>query len=211
MLQIRQAQPTDLNAIAEVFVAAFAQSIEHSGAGPGAALALADIFGLALRAEPGSLIVAESEGAIAGYILAPSDVGKLRKTALRQGRWLGVLWRFLTGRYGVSLRTLRTVIADKVSFQSGMQMHTEYQARILSVGVSPVFQGQGIGRAIISAGLEYLRGQGVNGVRLEVRPDNAPAVHLYESFGFRRRGEYSDSQGQWLVMICDDREVAAGD
>ena len=54
------------------------------------------------------------------------------------------------------------------------------------IGVDPDAQGGGLGKALLLAGLEHLAEQGVGEVMLYVDGDNAAAVRLYESLGFRR-------------------------
>lgn len=206
MPQIRPAQPEDVSAVAEVFVAAFADSVQHVAAGPGAATGLADLFSLALRAEPGCLMVAEDEGQVVGYVLSSPEVRGLRRRAFRQGGWLRLLWRALTGAYGLTWRTLGIVRRDKLSFLRGCKVGAEVNARVLSLGVLPDHQGRGIGRRLFEAGLQRLEDCGCERVRLEVRPDNAPARRIYESSGFEARGSYRDSQGEWLIMV---KEVQA--
>jgi [ribosomal protein S18]-alanine N-acetyltransferase len=56
-----------------------------------------------------------------------------------------------------------------------------YEYEIHTIGVDPAYQGQGIGRRLVSQLLE-LAADSV--IFLEVRTDNAPAIALYESFGF---------------------------
>ncbi len=201
MTQIRPAKPQDVPAIAEVFIAAFADSVRHIAAGPGAATGLADLFSLALRAEPGCLMVAEDKGRVVGYLLSSADVRRLRRRAFWQGGWLRLLWRALTGAYGLTWRALAIVRRDKLSFLRGYKVAAEVHARVVSVGVLPNHQGRGIGRRLIEAGLRRLQACGCERVRLEVRPGNAPARRIYESFGFEAQGSYSDSQGEWLIMV----------
>lgn len=38
--------------------------------------------------------------------------------------------------------------------------------------------------------IAYARKHGLELISLEVRSDNAPAIHLYEKYGFRRTGTY---------------------
>ncbi len=184
-------------------MAAFAGSVEHARAGDAAKQGMQDLFRLALTAEPGALIVAVCREQVVGYILASRNVSRLRWSALWRGQWLRILWRWLTGRYRIGWRTLRTIAADKVAFLRGAQLCGSHQARILSVAVHPDYQGKGVGRKLLEAGLRYLRNKGVRAVRLEVRPDNAAARHLYEKAGFQPRGEYADSQGRWLIMVLN--------
>ena len=57
---------------------------------------------------------------------------------------------------------------------------------IYVLGVDPDAQGLRLGRALTDLGLAHLRGRGLAEVLLYVEEDNAAAVHLYESRGFRR-------------------------
>ena len=60
-----------------------------------------------------------------------------------------------------------------------------YEYEIHTIGVDAVYQGQGIGRQLLTALLEYTNG---GTIFLEVRTDNDAAISLYESVGFLRVG-----------------------
>lgn len=173
MIKCRPATPDDLAAVAQVFFAAFADSV----------------------------------GQAVGYILAAIDVTRLRRAAFWPGHWLRVLRRALTGQYDLGWRTLRTVRGDKLAFLRGTRLCDAHRARLVSLAVAPDYQGRGIGRQLVSAGLEYLRGRRAQTIRIGVRPDNAPALHLYEAFGFHMCGEHYDSQGKWVIMVKENGEV----
>jgi mycothiol synthase len=53
-----------------------------------------------------------------------------------------------------------------------------------AVGVHPRYQGQGLGRSLVVAGLKRLAERGIRTASLYVEADNVPAVALYRSFGF---------------------------
>ena len=53
-------------------------------------------------------------------------------------------------------------------------------------GVHPSYRSTGLGTAVVVAGLEYLRGEGITTVELEVDSENSPARELYLKLGFRR-------------------------
>ena len=55
---------------------------------------------------------------------------------------------------------------------------------IRMLGVDPDYQGQGIGRAALLAGLTYLKNKGTPTVELEVDSENKTALALYHSIGF---------------------------
>jgi mycothiol synthase len=62
----------------------------------------------------------------------------------------------------------------------------EAVGEIYVLGVDPRAQGLRLGRALTDLGLAHLRARGLGEVLLYVEEDNAPAVRLYESRGFRR-------------------------
>jgi len=79
-------------------------------------------------------------------------------------------------------------------------------ARLYSLAVDPAYRGKGYGRALLEHALRLLRSQGTRCMSLEVGVDNAPAVALYESFGFRRAARLIDYYGPgsdgWKMDLC---------
>ena len=71
------------------------------------------------------------------------------------------------------------------------------------LAVKPARQGAGRGRRLVEAALARLAGHGAEQARLEVRPSNEPARHLYESAGFdvvgRRENYYRDGEDALLM------------
>ncbi len=55
---------------------------------------------------------------------------------------------------------------------------------IYVVAVDPGFQGLGLGRSLVLAGLDWLADRGIETAMLYVDADNEPALRLYESLGF---------------------------
>ena len=58
----------------------------------------------------------------------------------------------------------------------------------ISLGVEAEWRGRGIGRALLTALFERARGEGIEALSLSVDANNAPAVALYQSMGFRSAG-----------------------
>ncbi len=81
------------------------------------------------------------------------------------------------------------------------------ESHVTTIGVAAECQGQGYGRAIFAALVNRSYALRANFISLEVRPNNEPAIHLYETFGFkvigRRRGYYTDNGEDALVMWSD--------
>jgi len=61
-------------------------------------------------------------------------------------------------------------------------------ADVEKVAVAPAVQGRGAGRRLMTALIGAARSAGVEVLTLDLRADNARAVALYESLGFRRYG-----------------------
>ena len=60
---------------------------------------------------------------------------------------------------------------------------------IAMTGVHPDYRGRGLGRAVVVAGIDYLKSKDVDGVELEVDSENKPATGLYLGLGFRQLGQ----------------------
>ena len=83
--------------------------------------------------------------------------------------------------------------------QSSSQFNSESQdptdlhghdptGEIYVMGVDPVFHGRGIGRAVVLAGLRYMRNKGIFSAMLYVEADNRDAIKLYTKVGFTEWG-----------------------
>lgn len=201
--ECRPARPADLPGVARVFAAAFPDSLAHYFARPPAPQVVAEPFALCLAAEPDAFFVAVSPaGAVAGYLFAPSRARRLPWAAVARGFLLRWLWRWVSGRYGIGLAPVRALAANKLGFlHSARAPAVRAQARILSVAVHPDHQGRGLARALCTLGLARLDRLAAGPVRLEVRPDNAPALTLYRRLGFQVAGSTRDAQGEWLIML----------
>jgi len=58
----------------------------------------------------------------------------------------------------------------------------------LGLLVAASHRRRGIGRALLEGAVEWARDAGVRKLELHVFPHNAPAIRLYEEFGFEREG-----------------------
>ena len=57
---------------------------------------------------------------------------------------------------------------------------------ICMIGVVPAFRGKGLSKPLLLQGMEYMKGKGAQYIKLEVDEQNAPAIRLYTSVGFRK-------------------------
>ncbi len=62
------------------------------------------------------------------------------------------------------------------------------EGEITNIATHPSARRMGLGRAVVSALLEYGKAHGLVSFSLEVRESNSAAISLYESLGFERVG-----------------------
>lgn len=77
------------------------------------------------------------------------------------------------------------------------------EARILLLAVDRKFRQMGIGKALMNEFIDLCRMHNIMSIRLEVRTDNAGAIHFYQRYGFSTistiRAYYSDSSDAFLM------------
>ena len=65
------------------------------------------------------------------------------------------------------------------------KQHQDQLGEVYVLGVDPRAGGQGLGKALLAAGLRHLKRRGNNRVRLYVEADHGGAIALYSAYGFR--------------------------
>jgi len=71
-------------------------------------------------------------------------------------------------------------------------------ARLYSLAVHPEWRGQGWAGRLLEAGFDWMRQNGLNICRAEVKIDNHPARRLYAHFGFKEAALLPDYYGPGL-------------
>ena len=76
---------------------------------------------------------------------------------------------------------------DKVIGYAGLLVVAD-EGYINNVAVFPEYRRQGVAAKLLAVFENFARGNHLAFLTLEVRPSNAAAIALYESFGFRQAG-----------------------
>lgn len=124
-------------------------------------------------------LVAEAEGSILGYILGSPDPAQYGR-ALR---------RVLLGRTLSRLAPLSQTWASlpyllrAARYPSPHANWTQFPAH-LHINLLAQARGLGVGKRLLAAHLELLRGAGVAGVQLSTTTENRAALELYRRFDF---------------------------
>ena len=87
-----------------------------------------------------------------------------------------------------------TLADDLNSYLGGYLLATiiDDEAEILSIGVSPDWQRQGVGKRLLQRFFDYGASWNMTKAVLEVAEDNLPALALYRDFGFTEFGRRKD-------------------
>ena len=84
---------------------------------------------------------------------------------------------------------LKAVAEERmIGFVAGDMRRVEQIAWIATIGVLPEYRGRGVGSALLQACEQRIT---LPVVRLCVRTDNLGAIHIYERFGYQRKGEWT--------------------
>ncbi|MBL8711347.1 MAG: GNAT family N-acetyltransferase [Alphaproteobacteria bacterium] len=99
-------------------------------------------------------------------------------------------------RWSVADRDYRVIIAETADSKIAGFVMTEFNSstmrnavNVAQLAVSPEFQGQGVGRALLEQVEETALKNEFDTVTLQVRKGNTRARGLYDSMGFREMGE----------------------
>ncbi len=80
------------------------------------------------------------------------------------------------------------------------------EGEITNVAVNPAFRRLGCGKLLLEQAFTVAKRRELSTLMLEVRKSNAPAIALYQSFGFvkvgERRNYYHDPLEDALLMTC---------
>lgn len=200
-MEIVPATTQHLDAVVDIFAAAFYDSISFfTPLDLKIKVALKDFFQLLLSVFGSGFMVAVEKGQVLGYIVMAPDIRRLWLAAILSGFFLKLAARTIGRTYGVSLATIYKIVKNKLYYMR-FEIATDSCGQLLSIGVAPEHQKKGIGRKLIAAGISYLIAHDVSRIKLEVRPNNASATHLYTDFGFRPVGQAKDLQGNWIIMV----------
>ncbi len=81
------------------------------------------------------------------------------------------------------------------------------ECHITNIAVAEEERGQGVGKALTRALMQYVSNLGAAYATLEVRVSNARAQHVYASLGFvsvgKRKRYYEDNGEDAYLMVCE--------
>ncbi len=97
-------------------------------------------------------------------------------------------WQRAARRFAVNDDAQLFVLRPQDGLMSAVRSPDDI-GHIGAMWVSPARRGEGCGRQLLSAGLDFLEHRGCHTVELSVTDSNLPAIALYESVGFVLTGD----------------------
>jgi ribosomal protein S18 acetylase RimI-like enzyme len=201
-LDVGPIKPDEMPAAVAIFLEAFHDGASYVYGEPPRPEAMIDVWSFAREVEPGGFLAArDAAGTLVGYAFITSSVSALRRQAIARLAPLRWAWRALCGRYGIIWAHAARLFTNKIAFaRSSSKFRTSGDAQLLNIATAAIARRQGVAFALVSAGVAYLRERGIAELRLEVRPDNAPALAVYTRAGCNEVGRTRDPGGEWIVM-----------
>ncbi|MDK2879876.1 MAG: [ribosomal protein S18]-alanine N-acetyltransferase [Thermoanaerobacteraceae bacterium] len=190
-----------IEAVVDIFCSAFESSISFfAPVNLKLKKAFKDVFTLLHLVFGKGFMVAVMGDEVCGYIVMADNIKRLWLGTVFSGFLVKMAAKAIFGAYCLNLSTIFKVIKNKL-FYMKFEMLTISCGQLLSIAVLPRHHGKGIGKRLLEAGINYMESRGIKRIKLEVRPDNTPAVRMYEKYGFRPAGRAKDLQGDWLIMV----------
>lgn len=111
-------------------------------------------------------------------------------------------------------RYLVAVLEDKVIGFAGVWLVLD-EGHVTNIAIDEAYRGNGYGRALTEALMQYAANLGIAYVTLEVRRSNERAQNLYKSLGFVsvgvRKRYYEDNQEDAFLMVNQNLPEAEED
>jgi ribosomal protein S18 acetylase RimI-like enzyme len=145
---------------------------------------------------PESVLVAELDGVVAGYLLGCEDSRRVAhegRTFFRHFVRRGCALR--PGTAGVMWRMLGDGTLDGFRGRLPARVWDERWPAHLHVDLLPECRRRGVGRHLVTAWLGSLRERGVPGCHLQTTAENVRAVAFFEAMGFDKHGPPANEPG----------------
>lgn len=72
---------------------------------------------------------------------------------------------------------------------------------IVFIAVNASHRGRGVGKALVAAALDYLKGHGVDQCRTKILAENAAVISMYEGIGWQVRDRFSLIGRDYVTMV----------
>ncbi len=142
------------------------------------------LLGYYLRFEPESILIAEKNGEIAGYLTGCIDTHRSEKIIGRK-LFPGLCWRIVAGGLAFQAPVLSSLFPALRGLHRALEakrnLISQYPAH-LHMNLDSRFQGQGIGSVLLETHMGYLREKHIPGIHLSTGTEGGKAFFAKKGF-----------------------------
>ena len=198
-MRLEMAFPRDAQEIARVYRDAFPESVHFffRRKSPEKLLDLLELAFLTIFYWGGqAILVKDDQGSVKGYCFYLSQATGSHKP---NGRHVVALLARMMRK--ITLPEITRLLHNQLAMVSSVKRIEKIpkaQAKILSVAINPLYQGQGLGTMLLEGVLAELHDQAIV---LNVRAKNPAGRRLYAAAGFKQYGTTKDLSGEWIMLV----------
>ena len=177
---IRNAQPSDIPDLARIHHRALPDDFLPS---LGQDFLEAVYYPAALLSQYGRTLVIEQDSSVAGFVTVAHESDLFSQDVLRN-QW------HMIARYAIRAALRKPFHVLKSAEVLGSVLFSTpdpVKGEIVFIALAPEFQGQGLGRMLVTAALEYLKSQGYTECRTKTLTTNIHVIRMYEKMGWQVR------------------------
>lgn len=161
----------------------------------------------ALRSEYAVTLLAKADRRTSGFVTVAHDSNRFTREVLR-GQWIRMAFyalRTILRKPFFLVRSLEIIHNTLLSEPDPLP------GEIVFIAVEPGAQHRGLGRAMVSASLEYLHTQGVRSCRTKTLATNQHVIAMYEKIGWRVRDHFNLIGRTYVTLVVDEKEPGHAD
>lgn len=146
------------------------------------------------------------------YVYVLNEWGDAFLVAEHQGKIIGYIMNRVEETHDRVLMGLENELAEKQERNEGLLSAIKRRfsepakvGHVISIAVLAEYRRKGVGSALMNEAINVLKSKyDVDAIYLEVRVSNAPAISLYEKFGFEKvriiKGYYRDGEDAYVMV-----------
>ena len=197
LLKIEKLKPSLIKEVVEIHIQSLPNDFLPS---LGADFLMDGFYPAVINSEYGRAYAALQNDRACGFIIVTKDSSRFFKSIIKNQ-----LWRFI--KVG-----LKTSFSSATQFQNNLNIilsalkenvKDDY-GEIYEIAVKKTLQGRGVGRELVEKSIEYLKNEGIQGIKIKTQKDNVNWINSLKKNGWRIINEFK-LIGRDYVILC--REI----
>jgi ribosomal protein S18 acetylase RimI-like enzyme len=145
----------------------------------------------------GSNLVAVTQDHLVGFVTIAHDAAAFSRDVLRRSLWT-------IARYAAraAWRDPRHIMRSaEVAWSVFGSPPDPVKGEIFLIAVDKAWRGQGVGRTLVRASLDYLSAKGIDACRTKTLASNAGVIHMYEQLGWTVRDRFALIGRHYVTIV----------